>query len=157
VPVILVLGYGNPLRRDDGAGWHVAEAIADRWDGQITLRLGQQLVPEWAADLAEADLTFFVDASARARRVVLRRLAPASDNTLVDGHGFGPDQLLRVVEVVYARRPDAYVVEIPAVDFGMGEGLSATAKAGVIDAIRLLDRRLALAVNHAQPEAQPAI
>ena len=29
VAASLVIGYGNPLRSDDGVGWHVAERLAD--------------------------------------------------------------------------------------------------------------------------------
>jgi Ni,Fe-hydrogenase maturation factor len=25
---VLVIGYGNPLRSDDGAGWHAAQALS---------------------------------------------------------------------------------------------------------------------------------
>ena len=34
-PAILVIGYGNVLRSDDGIGWHVAERLAEdpRFDG----------------------------------------------------------------------------------------------------------------------------
>jgi Ni,Fe-hydrogenase maturation factor len=63
VPRVLLIGYGNPLRQDDGAGWAVAEAISRHWRHQIKVVTGQQLVPEWAFDLADADLAFLVDAA----------------------------------------------------------------------------------------------
>jgi hydrogenase maturation protease len=63
MPHVVVVGYGNPLRGDDGVGWRVAEAIAQRWADHVTIRVGQQLLPEWAADLADAQVVFIIDAS----------------------------------------------------------------------------------------------
>ena len=64
---VVVAGYGNPLRGDDGVGWWVADAIARRWRDHITVLAGQQPLPEWSLALARADVAYFVDASVGAR------------------------------------------------------------------------------------------
>ncbi len=52
-PVILVIGYGNSLRSDDGVGPFVAEAVeALRLPGVHTL-ICQQLSPEQLAEYGE--------------------------------------------------------------------------------------------------------
>jgi len=138
-----VAGYGNTLRRDDGAGCRVAEVIAIRWEGRAAIRRGPQLVPEWAADIAESDVAFLVDASAVKRgRLRLRRLTATSRELLLDGHAIGPEQLLQLVETVYGSAPLTYLLEVPATDFELGSRLSPMATNGVKRAIRLLDRRL---------------
>lgn len=71
-------------------------------------------MPEWAADLAEADVEFLVDASVASHdRVRLTRLVPAADESLLDAHTLGPNALLRLVQVVYHRSPRAYLVHVP--------------------------------------------
>ena len=59
---ILVIGYGNELRGDDGIGPRVAEAVAARNHPGVRVRIVCQLVPELAAELAEARTVIFVDA-----------------------------------------------------------------------------------------------
>jgi hypothetical protein len=59
---VVLLGIGNELRGDDGAGPRVARALGGRvpWD----LRAVHGLTPELADDLADCDLALFVDAHA---------------------------------------------------------------------------------------------
>ena len=61
--VSLVIGYGNDLRSDDGAG----RVVADRLDAlalpDVTVRSVIQLTPELALEIAKFDTVVFVDAS----------------------------------------------------------------------------------------------
>jgi hydrogenase maturation protease len=57
----LVIGIGNPLRRDDGAGWWLARR-AEPWLPAAQLRTVHQLTPELAEDLAAAARVLFIDA-----------------------------------------------------------------------------------------------
>jgi hydrogenase maturation protease len=138
---VVVAGYGNLLRRDDGVGWRVAEALASRWP--VTLLTGQQPLPEWSITLADADVVYFVDAGVTTRtRLRLRRLAP-DDATAFEGHAPGAEQVLALVRVLYGRCPKAYLLELPVSDLSFGEALSPSATEAVTRAVRLLDRRLA--------------
>src|SRR5579859_558099 len=86
---IVVAGYGNPLRGDDGVGWRVAEAVAEKWGERVCALTGQQPTPEWAPVLAAADIACFVDATHEAAPdLYVRRLEPAVGGQLVDGHTF---------------------------------------------------------------------
>ncbi len=60
---VLVIGYGNALRSDDGVGWHAAALLADdpRLAGAEVLAL-HQLSPELALDMSRASLVILVDA-----------------------------------------------------------------------------------------------
>ena len=61
---VLVIGYGNTLRTDDGVGRLAAERLADdpRLDG-VRVIGRHQLTPELALDVSQAALVVFVDAS----------------------------------------------------------------------------------------------
>jgi len=58
--MILVIGIGNPLRQDDGAGWMLAERMAyalHALDAAARVLCVQQLAPEHAVDVVAADVT----------------------------------------------------------------------------------------------------
>ena len=59
---LLVIGYGNTLRRDDGVGPHVAEAIAALALPGVEALVCPLLTPELAEAIARARRVVFVDA-----------------------------------------------------------------------------------------------
>lgn len=129
---VLVVGYGNPLRRDDGAG----PAVAGRFAGRPGVRVvvAQQLVPELADELGKCERVVFVDAAAGADRVEVRPLAPANVEPAL-GHSGDPAWLLGLTAAVYGKRPAAWLVTIPARDLGFGEGLTVATAAAVENAV----------------------
>ena len=76
----LVVGYGNPLRGDDGLGWHAAAALAaDPRLADTDVITRHQLTPELAEDIATARLAVLIDASLGDTPgcVSIREVAPA--------------------------------------------------------------------------------
>ena len=61
---IVIVGYGNPLRSDDGLGWRVAEELSRRLSPpEVEVIVRHQLTPELADDVRNADAVFFIDAA----------------------------------------------------------------------------------------------
>ena len=58
---ILVIGYGNTLRSDDGAGQRVAELVAEWKLPNVRSLPVHQLTPELAEPISQAELVIFVD------------------------------------------------------------------------------------------------
>ena len=53
--LVLVIGYGNPLRGDDGIGWSAANALAEGMqDDRVRIVACIQLTPELAESIAQA-------------------------------------------------------------------------------------------------------
>ncbi len=131
---ILIIGYGNTLRADDGLGPHIAaELAALRLPGVRVLSV-PQLLPELAAELAEARRVVFVDACAAPREgVQVTRLEPVV-LTEFRAHGSDPATLLGLARSLYGRMPTAWLVAVAGYDFGMREGLSALAEQHAIQA-----------------------
>jgi hydrogenase maturation protease len=126
---VLVIGYGNPLRGDDGLGPHVAETLAARgWPG-VRVLTRHQLVPELAADLAGARWAVFVDARAGAAApgVDVARITPGEAEAWTT-HRADPRALLALARAVYGRAPAAWWVTVVGREFGFGEGLSPAAR-----------------------------
>ncbi len=63
--LVLVIGYGNELRGDDGIGPHVVSELAALELPGVLTRIVHQLLPELAAELADTCLVIFVDAQLR--------------------------------------------------------------------------------------------
>jgi hydrogenase maturation protease len=134
---VLVIGYGNELRRDDGVGPWVARELAALGLPQVRVRTLHQLVPELAAELAEAQLAVFIDARVgpSRKRVTMARLVPSA-NPQVFGHWADPGALLTLASA-YGQAPAAVLVSVTGQDFGLGEGLSGVAAANARRALRL--------------------
>jgi hydrogenase maturation protease len=129
-PALLVIGYGNTLRSDDGVGPRVAEAVeALQLPGVRTLSCGL-LTPELADPIARAGRVIFVDAAIDApAEVQLRPLSPAESSQIM-AHAADPRTLLALARDVFGRAPEAYWLTIPVQNLGIGEQLSAEAQHG---------------------------
>jgi hydrogenase maturation protease len=142
----LIVGYGNPLRGDDGVGQAVAQAFADETaiDGVDAIAC-HQLTPELAERFAAAARVVLIDAAAGREAgsvsVVPLQPAPAPASTL--GHHVEPSQLLRMAQQLYGRSPEAYLVTVGAGSLELGEGLSPLVIAALPELIATV-RRLAL-------------
>jgi len=133
---LLVIGYGNTLRRDDGVGPLVAEAVgALRLPGVRTL-ICQQLSPEHSAPVSQAHTVIFVDAAVDApREVQLRQLTPGHTTQLL-AHAANPVTILALARDVFGHAPAAWWLTIPAVNLDFCEGLTPEAQAGFEEAVR---------------------
>jgi hydrogenase maturation protease len=134
----LVIGIGNPLCGDDGAGPAVVAALPVSPHARY-LDV-HQLLPELADDIARARRVIFVDASVTATAVTVRRVAPTEGRGL-RSHVLSPQALLRLCQEAYGTLPrSAWVVEIPASGFDLGAGLSPHTRQGVDAAVEAVAR-----------------
>jgi hydrogenase maturation protease len=135
-PTILVLGYGNPGRRDDGLGPALAEQLdAGELDG-LRISVGYQLNIEDAATLSAHPAVLFVDASKEGPAPFsLHRVYP--DRTITfTSHAVGPASLLALSAEHFGHRPRACLLAIRGYDFSLGDGLSENAAHNLSVALR---------------------
>ena len=146
----LLIGWGNPLRGDDGVGQAIAAAV-ERW-GQPELEVVEavQLTPELAPLLAAARRVLFVDAEAGAAAVTggwrlepVQPLEPGGTTAAWSSpplsHQASPGVLLMLAETLYGRRPPAWQLLVAAHACGFGSGLSPATEAllpGALAAVR---------------------
>ncbi len=132
---VLVLGYGNPIRGDDGIGQTVATEV-ENWNlPNVRSQSLHQLVPEVAETLSQVDVAIFVDASITGETVELLAVEPLEKTELNWGHHLNPQSLLTLAKNLYNKTPEAWLISVPGVDFELGENLSETAKQGVTIAL----------------------
>lgn len=115
---VLVIGYGNPLRQDDGLGWHVAERLRARTMVGVDVVASHQLAPELAEAISRAELVVFVDArhGTEPGRVTLQTTV-ASSEKVAFSHFLLPGQLLGLAGALYGVCPPAWTITVDGESF----------------------------------------
>lgn len=136
--VAIVIGYGNPLRADDGVGCEVAQRLAADCADDVEVMSTLQLTPELAEPISRARLVVFVDARVGGEpgRIDCRVVSPLANGSGAFSHDVDPSALLALAGMVYGASPPASVVSIAGADFGYGCGLSPKVQSVLPAAVR---------------------
>ena len=121
----LVIGYGNPSRRDDGVGHYVVERLERVVGDKVDTLALHQLGPELAETIKDYELIIFVDAHAGEHAEGLR-VAPvkAAYRPSAFTHFMNPSSLLALAKSLYQKGPCAFTVSIRGYNFDFGTELS---------------------------------
>jgi hydrogenase maturation protease len=139
---ILVIGFGNPYRGDDGFGILAAEQFeASNHHPEVQVEAAQELRPEFAELISRADLVLFLDASHKGvpGDIEMQPLAPLSGTASTFSHDLTPSGLLAAAQVLYGRCPKATMITVAGQDFEFGTQLSPCVRAalpGVLERLR---------------------
>jgi hydrogenase maturation protease len=138
---VLVIGYGNTLRRDDGVGVRVAELLAadSRLSG-VEVQPRHQLTPEMVLDIGACSLVIFIDADLRGLpgsievHPVDPAVAPRSDADAraqpgASSHHVGGGELVALAGELTGNTPAAVQVGIGIGDTEFGEALTPAVEA----------------------------
>ena len=131
---ILVIGYGNTLRRDDGLGQVAAQSVETLvQDQDVKVMVRHQMGIELAEELRDADLAIFIDAHVGDRPGILKVDEIVPDDAVPGSfsHHLSPGVLLGCVQALYNKHPETVVYSISAESFDHGEGLSPEVEAAV--------------------------
>ncbi len=134
----LVIGYGNDLRSDDGAGRVVADRIEAMRLPDVAVRSVMQLTPELALDIAGVDTVVFVDASIDVARTTLEPVDAAPVGPSAMTHYNTPATLLGMTATVGAMPSTAVTVSIPVTDLSLGLELTPMTEIGVDQAVAMV-------------------
>jgi len=153
---ILIIGWGNPLRGDDGVGWRAAQLLtgAGALQGhEVTVRVSHQLMPELAEEISRSEFVVFIDASCdnSAGEVRLEPVKPDHAPSAAFSHQLSPPALLGMAERLYGSRPEACFFSVGARSFEYGEELSPeveSALPGLLEEIEKVCGRMAGAAGH---------
>jgi len=139
---VLIIGYGNLLRSDDGAGRKVVEKLER--DGLPGLSCDflscQHLLPEHAAEVTGYKLVFFIDASLSEDPgdIVLHEISAdngADDTVEKFHHCTSPQGVLAAATRLYGTHCRAYLCRIGGRDFRVSDRISPDAHKGVDKAV----------------------
>ena len=136
----VILAWGNDFHQDDGAGRRAAAALRDLSLPHTDIHDFNQLVPEHAELLLEADRVIFLDAfPADPGQGAL--LLPLHDQEAIClprscfGHAIQPVEVATLAADLYGAKPEAWLAAIPGFYFDLGEDLSEATQAGIRDIV----------------------
>jgi hydrogenase maturation protease len=140
-PEILVIGYGNVLRGDDGIGVYAARELEKLYHGEQQLRFisVQQLTPEMAEDIAKIGFVLFLDASSSDAPGMIHCAPVEPEPANAVGslvHHLTPDSLLAIAEKLYGHAPKAMCLTLAGWTFEVANGLSPGAQLRLTELIR---------------------
>lgn len=131
---VLVIGYGNPLRGDDGVGWRVVEALSALMPEGAAVAV-HQLTPEWAEPISRADAVVFIDAATGAQPGEVQSFPISAASGRAWSHEMTPDGLLAMAADLFGCCPPATMVTITGGAFEISESITAAVEAAVPEAI----------------------
>jgi len=134
---VVIIGYGNPLRGDDGVGCLAAGELAALFPGPyVDVICCHQLTPELAETCSEAELAVFIDAAYGPTPGEITCVQVTAETTTADSpttasplplsfsHHLTPTTLLTMAQQLYGKVPAAYVLSIVGQSFAPGDQLS---------------------------------
>lgn len=123
---LLIIGYGNSLRSDDGLGCHATRELLRTVDsaGVEIISCGQ-LTADLAEPISHAGQVLFIDAahSGPAGQVICKRVTPTSEAAAFS-HQLSPEALLGITLVLFGACPEATLFSIAGQSFEFGDSLS---------------------------------
>ena len=135
---ICLLGTGNPLRTDDGAGIYCCEMIGKMEIPGLTIMTTQQLQSELVPQLLGFDKVIVADASVQHKQPVIYPFIPSSTPAQSSSHHMSIDLLYGLAHELYRRNISFYCCAIPAKNLELGDKLSASGKKQADKAVKLI-------------------
>jgi hydrogenase maturation protease len=136
---LLVYGYGNPGRGDDGLGPALALAFERVEPTLATVDSNYQLTVEDAAELAEHDVVIFADAAVSGPEPFgFERVEPGGGIGF-SSHSVSPGSLVALTSELFGVKVEAYALGVRGYEFGeLTEKLSLRAEANLGPALAFL-------------------
>lgn len=138
---VLLFGYGNPGRGDDGLGPALVEHFSQSNSTCLSCLSDMQLQVEHVTDLADHQLVLFADADMSCSApLLLEAIHPAQDVSYTS-HAMTPQALLHAFRQLYGKpAPPAFLLRMRGHHFELGDDFSAQAQANLREAIRLVQQ-----------------
>ena len=143
---ILVYGYGNPGRQDDGLGnelvrrleeWVIAEGLVD-----IAFDSNYQLNIEDADAIAQNDLVIFVDASEEDIEDFCLSSVDGKGKLAFTTHAASPSYIVKLCQELFQKTPRVFLLHIKGYEWTFQEGLSSRAEENLGKALDFMKKIL---------------
>jgi hydrogenase maturation protease len=141
---VLVIGYGNRNRNDDGAGWFVVAELSKLGLPGVTLETAHQLEVDFAEIVREYDRVIFVDATIPECQVAWRteEVEPGFRSHVV-AHFMTPGDVLGLCRTLFGHAPCGVLFSIRGHDFNYGMELSPATRQAALEVVCQIEELIA--------------
>lgn len=140
---VLLIGYGNPGRLDDGLGPALAEIIEKKNLQGLDVDADYQLTVEDASAIAQHEIVIFADASVNGNEpFYFERLKPKPAVSF-SSHSVEPEALVALSQELFGSLAKCYVLGIRGYEFNeFGERLSEKAQINLKAAAEFIEEKI---------------
>jgi hydrogenase maturation protease len=114
---ILLIGFGNPARADDGLGPALAEEIESKNIPDITVETDYQLTIEDSTQVARHDIVIFADASVNCAEPFTFDAVEGKQTDSFSSHSVEPAEVMALAENLFKSKAKGYVLGIRGYEF----------------------------------------
>lgn len=144
---ILIYGYGNPGRQDDGLGNYFVEQ-AKAWaenEGfdHISFDSNYQLNIEDAAEISDKDIVIFVDASIEEIETFKLDEITPEDKVEFSMHSVSASYVVHLCNDIYGKSPKSFMLHIKGYEWEFMEGITGNAMQNLTRAFETMKPLLA--------------
>lgn len=140
---VLLIGYGNPGRLDDGLGPALAEEIEKLDLPGVEVDSNYQLTVEDASAVAQHEIVVFADASVNCDEPFYFKQLEPKPAVSFSSHSVEPEAVLALSQELFGSLAKAYVLGIRGYEFNeFGEQLSEKAKANLKAATEFFKKKV---------------
>ena len=144
---LLLYGYGNPGRQDDGLGIALAEEInawaKERFPGKVEVDTNYQLNIEDAEKISHYQMVVFADASQESiESFTFTPVAPSKATIEFTMHAMSPSYIIYLCQDLFKKQPECFLLHIKGYEWEMKEGLSDDAKINLQSSLRFLKGKI---------------
>jgi hydrogenase maturation protease len=149
---VLIYGYGNVGRKDDGLGVLCAQQL-DEWIAEcglenVDVETNYQLNIEDAELISRYDRVFFIDASLETESdVKLENVNPDALKIEFSMHAISPAYVLHLCHTMFGKKPIVQLMHIKGYEWDFIEGLTPQARSNLNKASHLIKEQLEVVLN----------
>ena len=140
---IIIYGFGNPGRQDDGLGPAIISRLEEENIPDIKTECNYQLNIEDALLISEFNIAIFVDASQNCEEPFLYYGIEQADEIKFTTHSMSPQSVLALCSDLYNKNVKSFILEIRGYEWEMAEGLSLKAQGNLEKAYSFLKDKVA--------------
>lgn len=140
---ILIYGFGNPGRNDDGLGNFLVESLEKDCEYNLVFDTNYQINAEDSLLISQFDIVFFVDASENEIESFKFSEVSPDLNIAFSTHAMTLGSVLSLCNELYSKFPQVYLLEIKGYDWDIGEHISKNALHNLEKAKEFLKKKIA--------------
>lgn len=143
VKTVLLIGYGNPGRLDDGLGPALADIVEKKKLAGVDVDANYQLSVEDASAVSKHEVVIFADASVNGKEPFFFEAIEPKPAVSFSSHSVEPAAVLALAQELFGSLAKGYLLGIRGYDFNeFGEWLSEKAKDNLDKAAEFIENKI---------------